>query len=69
MAQGRKWVVLANKSIATKVATMSEAAREHFEERAGMLEFEGGMARAAAELLALEQTEQVFGKQESAFAF
>jgi hypothetical protein len=65
----RTWVVPTNKSIMLRVQALPEAAREHFEERAGLLEFEGEMARPSAELLALEQTEAVYGKQENAFAF
>jgi hypothetical protein len=65
----RTWVVPTNKSIMLRVQALPEAAREHFEERAGRLEFEGEMERASAELLALEQTEAVYGKQENTFAF
>lgn len=37
--------------------------REHFEERAGLLEYCAGMERAAAESLALQQTNEAFKTQ------
>ncbi|MGZ8918665.1 MAG: hypothetical protein ACXW0T_10615 [Methylobacter sp.] len=42
--------------IAAIVETLDENAREYFEERAGITEFEAGMTRAKAEQFALEQT-------------
>jgi hypothetical protein len=65
----RTWIVPTNKSIMLRVQALPEAAREHFEERAGILEYVGEMERLLAELLALEQTEAVYAKQPNAFAF
>jgi hypothetical protein len=42
--------------VATFVETLDIDAREYFEERAGIAEFEAGMSRADAEQFALELT-------------
>ena len=42
------------------VETLDSNAREYFEERAAIAEFEAGMSRADAEQFALEQTQAHF---------
>ena len=42
--------------VALWAATLDEDAREHFEERAGIREFDGGLSRRDAELAAMEET-------------
>lgn len=56
----RQWAPIANRSIREEVNSLSEAEREHFEERAGILQHEGGIATAQAEALALVQTKMIF---------
>lgn len=54
------WAPIANRVIQREVGTLPFAEREHFEERAGILEHDAGMERAAAEALALQQTKDLF---------
>ncbi|MDO9107132.1 MAG: hypothetical protein Q7U57_19495 [Methylovulum sp.] len=49
--------------IAAFVGTLNDDAREYFEERAGIAEFEAGMTKAAAEQFALELTRAHFQLQ------
>ncbi len=42
-----------NQFIADVVALLNEGMREHFEERAAIMEFDGGLSRSHAECLAL----------------
>ena len=44
--------------MAKAVSALDEDAREFFEERAGILEFDGGLPRPKAERLAWAETEQ-----------
>ena len=46
--------------VAAFVETLDINAREYFEERAGIAEFEAGMSRAAAEQFAMELTRAHF---------
>ena len=46
--------------VASFVATLDINAREYFEERAGIAEFEAGMSRADAEQFAMELTRTHF---------
>lgn len=55
MQSGQDWVTPHNRALIRELQALDPAAREYFEERAGILEFEGGMPRAAAEALALKQ--------------
>lgn len=59
--QRQPWAPIANQRIRAQVEQLEPAAREYFEERAGILEFEAQQQRAAAEALALQQTMQAFG--------
>lgn len=54
------WAPVTNRAIRNEVETLPLAQREHFEERAGILEHDAGMERAAAEGLALQQTKDLF---------
>ncbi|KIF80051.1 hypothetical protein [Noviherbaspirillum autotrophicum] len=58
------WTPVSNPRIRVHVEQLTEqlglAARDHFEERAGILEYESGMDRAAAEELALQQIRLAF---------
>jgi len=47
--------------VAQAVDLLDEDAREFFEERAALIEFDGGMPRRHAERYALEQTCEQFG--------
>jgi hypothetical protein len=47
--------------VARAVARLNHGQREFFEERAGILEFESGLARAEAEREALAQTREYYG--------
>lgn len=42
--------------VAQWASTLDEAAREHFEERAAIREFDGGLPRRDAERAAMEET-------------
>lgn len=42
--------------VAQWAAGLDDAAREHFEERAGIREFDGGLSRRDAERAAMEET-------------
>ena len=46
--------------VAAFVVTLDSNAREYFEERAGIAEFEAGMSRAEAEQFAMELTRAHF---------
>lgn len=56
----RQWAPIANRSIQEEVSSLSEAEREHFEERAGILQHQDGLAIAQAEAVALQQTKTAF---------
>ena len=43
-----------------RVSDMTEAQREFYEERAGILEYDANMPRAMAEEIALEQTKEFY---------
>lgn len=49
--------------VAQWVATVDEATREHFEERAAIREFDGGHSRRDAERAAMEETIQWLRQQ------
>lgn len=51
----REWAPIANRSIADEIANLSEEQREHFEERAGILQYDGGLPSPQAEAVALQQ--------------
>lgn len=51
--QGRREGSNMKPEIAARVATLSEAQREEFEERAAIMEFDGGLSRDGAEIEAL----------------
>ncbi|KAB7623403.1 hypothetical protein [Alkalilimnicola sp. S0819] len=48
-------------AVAQAVDLLGEDAREFFEERAALIEFDGGIPRIDAERYALEQTREEFG--------
>lgn len=54
------WAPVANRAIQSEVEALSSVQREHFEERAGILQHDAGMVCAAAEELALQQTKDLF---------
>lgn len=56
------WASIANRSIRKAVDALSPTEREHFEERAGILQHCGEMERADAEGLALQQISAIFSK-------
>lgn len=58
-----QWPRLATPSLAAAVNELSFVAREFFEERAGMHQFDGGLSRADAETLALTQTNSIYAKR------
>lgn len=58
-----QWPRLASPSIAAAVNQLSFVAREFFEERAGMHQFDGGLSRSDAEALALTQTNAIYAKK------
>lgn len=45
-------------SLVEAIASLDEDAREFFEERSGILEFEAGYSRPQAELLAWKETQR-----------
>jgi hypothetical protein len=53
--KNQQYPALANRAIAREVEALDPAKRENFEERAGILQYEGDMSRGAAEALALRQ--------------
>lgn len=55
-----QWAAVTNRSIQSAVDALPFAQREYFEERAGLLQHDAGMERAAAEGLALQQTKDLF---------
>lgn len=63
-AARQQWIPVTNQRIRAQVEQLTEqlgpAAREYFEERAGILEYEGEMERSAAEETALQQTRIAF---------
>lgn len=56
----RRWAELANRRIRNDVEALSPVEREHFEERAGILQHCGEYEKAEAEQLALLQTKAAF---------
>jgi hypothetical protein len=54
------WAPVANRVIRNEVEALPLVQREHFEERAGILQHDAGMECAAAEELALQQTKDLF---------
>ena len=55
-----KWAAIANRAIQAAVDALPFEQREYFEERAGLLQHDAGMERAAAEGLTLQQTKHLF---------
>lgn len=51
-------------SLREAIASLDEDAREFFEERAGILEYEAGYPRPQAERLAWNQTQQYLKRQD-----
>lgn len=56
----RKWAELSNRRIRDDVEALSPVEREHFEERAGILQHCGECEKAEAEQFALLQTKTAF---------
>jgi hypothetical protein len=54
------WAPVTNRAIRNEVEALPLDRREHFEERAGILQHDAGMECAAAEGLALQQTKDLF---------
>lgn len=54
------WIVPTDPAVAAQVLALSEAHREFFEERAAIIEFDGGIQRIEAEKEALTQTKEYF---------
>lgn len=50
-----------NEAVAAIVAMLDDDAREFFEERAAIRQFDGGQDRASAELEAMKETLRKFG--------
>ena len=50
-------------ALAQLVSSLDEDAREYFEERSGILEFDGGHPRREAERLAWEETQLYIGRR------
>ncbi len=63
-ATRRQWTAVINPRIRVRVEQFSDqpghAARNYFEEHAGMLEYESSMERATADELALQRTRLTF---------
>jgi acyl-CoA reductase-like NAD-dependent aldehyde dehydrogenase len=57
------WVEVTNRGLKREVEMLTAWEREHFEERAGILEYCSDMERAAAEALALQQTKETFNSR------
>ncbi|MEC4718159.1 hypothetical protein RY831_03300 [Noviherbaspirillum sp. CPCC 100848] len=56
----RQWAEVSNRRIRNDVEALTPVEREHFEERAGILQHCGECERAEAEQLALLQTRAAF---------
>ena len=56
-----KYTPVQDEALAHQVELLDSAAREFFEERAGIIEFEGGLSRAEAERRAYLETREHFG--------
>lgn len=62
-ADRSQWVEVTSRGLKREVEMLTAVEREHFEERAGILEYCSDMERAAAETLALQQTKETFKSQ------
>ena len=57
-----KYTPVQDEALAHQVELLNSAAREFFEERAGIIEFGGGFSRAEAERRAYAETIAYYGK-------
>lgn len=59
------YTIALNPALAKRVAALDDDAREFYEERAGIFEYEAGNPRAKAEYLAWKETEQYLARRKA----